>query len=54
MQKNTDKAANQYTKLFGCRVGEFPPKYLGIPVHYRKLSNTDWKRVEEYFEKKTQ
>jgi hypothetical protein len=24
---------------------------LGIPIHYRKLSNVDWKRVEEWFEK---
>jgi hypothetical protein len=33
-------------------IGEFPLKYLGIPIHYRKLSNTNWKRVEELFEKK--
>jgi predicted component of type VI protein secretion system len=35
-------------------IGEFPLKYLGIPIYYRKLSNTNWKRVEELFEKKTQ
>jgi predicted component of type VI protein secretion system len=29
-------------------------RYLGIPIHYRRLSNADWKRVEERFEKKTQ
>jgi hypothetical protein len=27
-------------------------KVLGIPIHYRKLSNSDWKRVEERFEKR--
>jgi len=37
----------QYTELFGCNQGAFPMRYLGIPIHYRRLSNTDWKRVEE-------
>jgi hypothetical protein len=27
-------------------------RYLGIPIHYRKLSNTDWIKVEERFEKR--
>jgi hypothetical protein len=36
-------AIDQYTELFGCNSGDFPLKYLGIPVHYRKLSNADWK-----------
>jgi hypothetical protein len=27
-------------------------KYLGIPIHYRTLSNANWKRVEEHFEKR--
>jgi hypothetical protein len=27
-------------------------KYLGIPIHYRTLSNANWKRVEERFEKR--
>jgi predicted component of type VI protein secretion system len=38
--------------MFGCRIGEFSLTYLGIPIHYRELSNTNWKRVEEHFEKK--
>jgi len=41
----------QYTELFGCK-GAFPMRYLGIPIHYRRLSNADWKRVEERFEKR--
>jgi hypothetical protein len=41
-----------YTELFGCNLGDFPMQYLGIPIHYRKLSNADWKRVEERFEKR--
>jgi hypothetical protein len=27
-------------------------RYLGMPIHYRKLSNAVWKRVEEHFEKR--
>jgi hypothetical protein len=42
----------QYSQLFGYKIGAFPFKYLGIPIHYRKLSNRDWKQVEERFEKK--
>jgi len=25
--------------------------YLGIPIHFRKLRNADWHKVEERFEK---
>jgi hypothetical protein len=25
---------------------------LGIPIHYRKFKNTDWREVEERFEKR--
>ena len=25
----------QYTYLFGCAQGQFPMRYLGIPIHYR-------------------
>ena len=43
---------HQYHQLFGCKKGDFPFKYLGIPMHVRKLSNNDWKVVEAKFEKK--
>ena len=42
-----------YTDLFGCSAGEYPFKYLGIPIHHRKLLNSEWGKVEEHFEKKT-
>jgi uncharacterized protein YpuA (DUF1002 family) len=32
--------------------GAFPFNYLGIPMHFRKLSNKDWKMVEERIEKR--
>ena len=38
--------------VFGCALGSYPIKYLGIPMHFRRLSNKDWKVVEERFEKK--
>jgi len=39
-------------ELFGCNTGAFPIRYLVIPIHYRKLlSNNDWLRVQERFEK---
>jgi hypothetical protein len=39
----------EYTQIFGCNVGSFPFRYLGIPMHHRKLLNMDWKHVEERF-----
>jgi hypothetical protein len=36
-----------YADLFGCGQGQFPIKYLGIPIHYRRLTNAEWKMVEE-------
>ena len=42
----------QYSQLFGCQSGNYPFKYLGIPMHHRKLSNGDWNIIEKRFEKK--
>ena len=42
----------QYMEMFGCQVGEFPIRYLGIPIHFRRLSNNDWLKVQERFEKR--
>jgi hypothetical protein len=42
----------QHSVLFGCHEGSFPFKYLGIPMHYRKLGNKDWKMIEEKLDKK--
>jgi hypothetical protein len=41
-----------YSQLFSCKTGDFPFKYLGIPMHYRKLNNRDWKVIEERIERK--
>jgi hypothetical protein len=42
----------QYEPLFGCKKGLYPLKYLGIPIHYRRLNNKDWAMIEERIEKK--
>jgi hypothetical protein len=41
------EAVEQYTTLFECQEGSLPLKYLGILIHCKRLSNADWKRVEE-------
>jgi hypothetical protein len=44
---------DHYTNLFGCGLGQYPVRYLGIPMHHKKISNADWKVIEEKIEKKT-
>ena len=43
---------DQYMGLLGCNTGAFPMRYFGIPIHYKKLSNADWLKVQERFEKR--
>jgi hypothetical protein len=43
---------DQYKQIFGCDAGSLPFRYLGIPIHYRKLRNSDWYPVETRFESK--
>jgi hypothetical protein len=31
----------EYFNIFGCQCGTYPFKYLGIPMHHKKLSNND-------------
>ena len=35
----------EYEQIFGCSQGMFPFRYLGIPMHYRRLQNSYWKGV---------
>jgi hypothetical protein len=32
---------DEYNKLFGCNAGEYPFRYLGIPMHHRQLLNSE-------------
>ncbi|WVZ84991.1 hypothetical protein U9M48_031956, partial [Paspalum notatum var. saurae] len=34
-----------YAAMFGCKLGSYPFWYLGLPMHFRKLSNKDWKMI---------
>jgi hypothetical protein len=36
-----------YCELFGCGQGQFSIRYLGILIHYPRLTNAEWKMVEE-------
>jgi hypothetical protein len=42
----------QYAELFDCQVGDFPIKYLGVPVSPSRLYIRDWAQLEERNEKK--
>jgi hypothetical protein len=43
---------HDYKEIFGCAVGALPFKYLGIPIHFRKLLIKEWKVIKDRFEKK--
>jgi hypothetical protein len=42
----------EYSSIFGCQSGMYLFKYLGIPMHHKRLSNSDWKIIEQRIEKK--
>jgi hypothetical protein len=42
---------DEYKVLFGCEIGSLPFRYLGIPIHFRRLKNGEWKLIEDRFEK---
>lgn len=46
------EAQEEYKTLFGCNIGSLPFRYLGIPIHHRRLRNAYWKGVEDWFERK--
>jgi hypothetical protein len=50
--RSAKELEQQYAELFGCKLGSFLFKYLGIPMHHRKLSNYDWQLVEDRFKNK--
>jgi hypothetical protein len=48
---NAQDHLDQYVELFGCKSSDFPIRYLGIAIHFRKLRNAEWRKVEECFER---
>jgi hypothetical protein len=49
---NAKDLQDEYRILFGCEIGSLPFRYLGIPIHFRRLKNGEWKLIEDRFEKK--
>jgi hypothetical protein len=41
-----------YSQLFGCVIGKYPFRYLGLPMNTRKLNNKDRKVIEDRIEKR--
>lgn len=39
--------ARYYAEIFGYELEQFPVNYLGIPINQRRLTNVEWKLVEE-------
>ena len=50
--RTTKPNQNEHVQIFGCDLRTFSFRYLGIPMHHRKLMNKDLKHVEERFQKK--
>jgi hypothetical protein len=42
----------QYKQILECESGSLPVRYLGIPIHHRKLCNAEWNPVEGRFASK--
>jgi hypothetical protein len=46
---NAKDLSKDYVELFGCKEGNFPFRYLDIPMHYRKIMNKYWMLIEQKF-----
>jgi hypothetical protein len=46
---NAKDKEGEYRQIFGCEAGALPIRYLGIPVHHRKLRNSEWNPIESRF-----
>ena len=42
----------EYADIFGCQIGHFPMKYLGVHVNYSTLKGVDWEYLEAKFVKR--
>ena len=40
-----DGVVREYVELFNCDIGSFPIRYLGMPVSYTNLRNSDWEFI---------
>jgi hypothetical protein len=46
---NAKELEHEYTHVLGCESGSLPFRYLGVPIHYRKLWNSEWNPMENRF-----
>jgi hypothetical protein len=37
----SEEETQMYSRTFYCKVGSFPIKYLGVPLHHEKLKRED-------------
>jgi hypothetical protein len=44
--------ATLYAELFGYGQCQFPIRYLGISIHYQRLTNAKWKIAEKRLKKR--
>jgi hypothetical protein len=44
--------SEEYAKIFCCKVGNFPFKYLGVPLYYEKLRREDIQPIVDRIMKK--
>jgi hypothetical protein len=49
---NAKSEEHRYKQIMGCEAGTLPFRYLGIPIHFRKLTNAEWVTVENRFAEK--
>lgn len=40
-----EERVNELAKIFYCKTGDFPIKYLGVPLHFTKLRREDLQPV---------
>lgn len=50
----SEENAVELAQIFGCQVGHFPFKYLGLPLSYQKLRVRDWEFLIRKVESKLQ
>jgi hypothetical protein len=48
---DAQNTVDSYAELFGCEQGLFAIRYLGILIHYKRLTIAEWKAVEERLQK---
>jgi Reverse transcriptase (RNA-dependent DNA polymerase) len=49
-----ENEGHQLASIFGCRIGSLPLTYLGIPLHWKTLTVSDWQFLIDKIEHKLQ